>query len=68
MTARQQKYQEKRKEEEMETFTLKLGPEVLRRAKKQADKEQRTVASLIRFVLVTYLDSKSLEKLEWRQQ
>jgi len=41
-----------------ESFALKLDAELQRRAMKQAAKEQRTLASLIRFLLVQYLEGK----------
>jgi hypothetical protein len=40
------------------TFAVKLDKGLLRLALKQADSEQRTLASLIRFLLVQYLKDK----------
>jgi len=40
------------------TYPLKLDKVLLKNAKKQAEKEQRTLASLIRFLLVKYLEGK----------
>jgi hypothetical protein len=37
---------------------MRLEAELQRKAQKQAQKEQRTLASLIRFLLVQYLESK----------
>jgi hypothetical protein len=40
------------------TFPVKLEKGLLRMARKQAESEQRTLASLIRFLLVQYLKDK----------
>lgn len=40
------------------TYPIKIDKELIKKAKKQAEKEQRTLASLIRFLLVKYLEGK----------
>jgi hypothetical protein len=40
------------------TYPLKLDKVLLKKAKRQAENEQRTLASLIRFLLVQYLEGK----------
>ncbi len=44
-----------------ESYNLKLDPKLLRSAKKQAESESRTLASLIRFVLEKYLREKAVD-------
>ena len=41
-----------------EVFRLRIESELQRKAQKQAEKEQRTLSSLIRFALVRYLEGK----------
>lgn len=40
-------------------FTLKIDPDLLARAKEQAQREERTVSSLLRFSLLEYLAKKT---------
>lgn len=41
-----------------DSFHLRMPTELWRRGQKQAAKEQRTLSSLIRYLLVRYLDEK----------
>jgi len=38
-----------------QVFRFKIDPELLKKAKKQAKTESRTVASLVRFAIIQYL-------------